>query len=110
MRKLINLSALMAFVLLLWFPDNAAASTDNTPSTAYETVGVPSTDQTTATKGDVPDKQYHEAWQDVKAYFLWEDKLSTWASWEHRYDGKLNTYADAKKAIDEMLNSLGDEY
>src|SRR6185369_7385840 len=104
MRKLCNISALMAFVLLLWFPHNAAASSDNAPHTVYETVAVPS-DITTATASDGPAKQYHEAWQDVKNYFLWEDKLTDWASWEHRYDGKLNTYAEAEKAIGEMLNS-----
>src|SRR5438128_12040749 len=108
MRKLINLSALMAFALLLWFPHNAAASSDFNPATGFESVGDSSSTPATATNSDGPAKQYHEAWQDVQAYFLWEDKLADWASWEHRFDGKLTTYAEAETAIREMLSSLGD--
>ncbi|PWT98035.1 MAG: peptidase S41, partial [Candidatus Melainabacteria bacterium] len=33
-----------------------------------------------------------------------------WSRWEHRYDGKLKTLADAHKGIETMLASLADRY
>src|SRR5262249_31051421 len=36
--------------------------------------------------------------------------LTDWAKWEHKYDGKLNTFVDAEQAINDMADSLGDKY
>ncbi|MBX9951374.1 MAG: S41 family peptidase [Candidatus Obscuribacterales bacterium] len=53
---------------------------------------------------------YRKVWQIAKDDFLWQDRLTDWDKWEHKYDGKLNTQADAEKAINEMLDSLKDGY
>ncbi|HEY9787056.1 MAG TPA: S41 family peptidase [Candidatus Obscuribacterales bacterium] len=57
-----------------------------------------------------PAEHYHKVWQIVRDNFLYQDRLAKFADWEHKYDGKLNTQADAEKAINEMLDSLGDGY
>ncbi len=53
---------------------------------------------------------YRKVWQIAKDDFLWQDRLTDWDKWEHKYDGKLATQADAEKAINEMLDSLKDGY
>jgi hypothetical protein len=60
--------------------------------------------------GMSPEGMYHYVWQKVCDDFLWRDQLYNWQSWEHKYDGKLFTVAEAKEAIDKMLASLSDGY
>lgn len=57
-----------------------------------------------------PQTLYHTVWQVVSETFYDKSKLQDWGAWEHRYDGKLKTPADAEKAIDEMLASLDDRF
>ncbi|MBI4533049.1 MAG: hypothetical protein HY711_03800 [Candidatus Melainabacteria bacterium] len=57
-----------------------------------------------------PQKFYHKVWQLVKDNFLYQGRLSDWNKWEHKYDGRLTTFADAERAIYDMLDSLGDDY
>lgn len=57
-----------------------------------------------------PQKFYNKVWQLVKDNFLYRGRLSDWDKWEHKYDGRLKTFADAEKAIYEMLDSLSDDY
>jgi C-terminal processing protease CtpA/Prc len=56
------------------------------------------------------DVQYHQIWELVNRYFLFKERLANWAAWHHRFDGTLKNARQAEKAIDEMLDSLGDEY
>ncbi len=57
-----------------------------------------------------PEDLYRQVWKIAKDDFLWQDRLSTFDQWEHKYDGKLATQADAEKAINEMLDTLKDGY
>lgn len=54
---------------------------------------------------------YHQSWQLVRDHFY--DKSfngEDWSSWEHKFDGKLNSHSDAENAIRQMLGQLGDQY
>jgi hypothetical protein len=53
---------------------------------------------------------YHSAWQTAKDNFLWQDRMTDWDKWEHKFDGQLKTMGDAERAINEMLGSLKDGY
>src|SRR5262249_36083060 len=57
-----------------------------------------------------PQTMYHTAWEVVAQNFYDQQKLDDWKSWEHKYDGKLSTEADAENAINEMLKSLDDPF
>lgn len=57
-----------------------------------------------------PEDFYRQVWKIAKDDFLWQDRLTNFDQWEHKYDGKLATQADAEKAINDMLDTLGDGY
>jgi carboxyl-terminal processing protease len=57
-----------------------------------------------------PEEFYRKVWKIAKDDFLWQDRLTNFDQWEHKYDGKLATQADAEKAINDMLDTLGDGY
>ncbi len=57
-----------------------------------------------------PEEFYRQVWKIAKDDFLWQDRLTNFDQWEHKYDGKLATQADAEKAINDMLDTLGDGY
>jgi len=54
--------------------------------------------------------EYSQVWDLLDRYFLYRDRLADWQEWKHRYDGQLNSEADADSAIEQMVKSLGDEY
>lgn len=58
-----------------------------------------------------PEALYHKVWHLIADDYL--DKTfngQIWERWEHRYDGKLKSLADAHKGIETMLASLADRY
>lgn len=56
-----------------------------------------------------PEKMYHKAWWLIQAdYYDPQHNGQNWSHWEHRYDRKLKTLEDARKAIDTMLASLAE--
>lgn len=57
-----------------------------------------------------PEEFYHSAWKAAEQNFLWRDRLTDWAKWEYKFDGKLATFADAERAINQMLGTLNDGY
>lgn len=58
-----------------------------------------------------PEDLYRQVFKIAMDDFLYQDRLTNFAAtWEHKYDGKLATQADAEKAINEMLDSLSDGY
>jgi carboxyl-terminal processing protease len=58
-----------------------------------------------------PDDVYRWAWQLIKDEYVDQNfNGQSWARWEHRYDGKLNDFADAHKCVETMVMSLGDKY
>ncbi len=61
-------------------------------------------------QGPSPVDTYHAAWQAVPAYIFDQDALKDWQSWEHRYDSRIHSQADAVKYANEMLASLHDQY
>lgn len=70
------------------------------------------TDKSTSSKPVIPpDQLYRKSWVLVQEMF-YDKKFGgqDWSRWRHRYDGKLKTQADAHKAIETMLASLGDPY
>ena len=79
------------------------ASASTTPL-ALHSVAV--ADATTSTLA--PEEYYHKVWKLVDDNFLYRERLGTWNTWEHKYDGKLNNMTDAEKAVSDMLGSLGD--
>jgi hypothetical protein len=59
---------------------------------------------------DSPQGVYQFAWRLAKERYYDQEKLKDWASWEHRFDGKLNSFDDAEKDIGEMYASLDDPF
>lgn len=57
-----------------------------------------------------PEEHYHRVFEIVRDNFLYQDRLKNFSTWEHKYRGQLKTQADAERAINEMLDSLGDGY
>ena len=57
-----------------------------------------------------PEKLYHDAWQVIQDNFLHRDRLKDWDKWEHKFDGKLLTEDDAVRAINQMLDTLKEDY
>lgn len=53
---------------------------------------------------------YHNTWQAVKDNIYDQSLLKDWDSWEHKFDDKIKTEADAIQYAAEMVNSLGDPY
>lgn len=53
---------------------------------------------------------YDEIWRLISDHFLYQERLVNWSGWRHRFDGKMKTRKDAEKAINTMIESLGDEY
>lgn len=53
---------------------------------------------------------YDEIWRLISDHFLYQDRLTNWSDWRHKFDGKMKSRKDAEKAINAMLESLGDEY
>ncbi len=83
------------------------AQPQNTP--AVET-SVPTATTVVVADQTTPEEFYRKVWQIAKDDFLWQDRLTKIDQWEHKYDGKLATQADAEKAINDMLDQLGDGY
>jgi carboxyl-terminal processing protease len=70
-----------------------------------------------AAKSVDPERLYKRVWALIREEFYEQRFCVTdpsasqdWRRWEHRYDGKLATLDDSHKAIETMLNSLGDRY
>lgn len=57
-----------------------------------------------------PEEFYRSAWKAAEQNFLWRDRLTNWANWEHKFDGQLKSFDDAERAINEMLGTLKDGY
>ncbi len=54
---------------------------------------------------------YQRAWQLVKDnYYDTSFNGQNWGSWEHRFDGRIHSTAEAFSAVKEMLGSLNDPY
>lgn len=80
-----------------------------TPSIAVSTT-LPHGQNVVSTQQVAPDEYYRQVWELISENFLYRERLTDWNKWEHKYDGKLNTFGDAERAINEMLDSLGDDY
>jgi carboxyl-terminal processing protease len=102
-RHLVALFA--AAILLLSLPTCSRA----VPGAAA-TLDIPK-DAQSAAKAVSPDALYHHVWEIISERF-YEPTYNgqTWTRWEHRYDKKLHTLEDARKAIETMLASLNDRY
>ncbi|HEY9791989.1 MAG TPA: S41 family peptidase [Candidatus Obscuribacterales bacterium] len=59
-----------------------------------------------------PEQLYHKSWHMIQDMFYDKNILGNddWNRWLHRYDGKLKNSDDAHKAIETMVDSLGDPY
>jgi C-terminal processing protease CtpA/Prc len=56
------------------------------------------------------ERTYAKAWKLVQENYYDRSKLRDWDKWQHKYDGKLRTRAQLNAAINEMVDSLGDDY
>lgn len=58
-----------------------------------------------------PQALYDHAWKIVKdTYYDPQYGEQDWRRWQHKFDGLLKTNEDSHKAIETMLDSLGDPY
>ena len=55
-------------------------------------------------------KLYDKAWTVLKENYLHRAKLADWTAWRHKFDGKLNNRKETIAAIEQMVDSLGDDY
>lgn len=53
---------------------------------------------------------YHRVWELARDNFLWQNRMQQWTSWEHKFDGKLHSQADAERAVNQLLTTLNDPY
>jgi C-terminal processing protease CtpA/Prc len=53
---------------------------------------------------------YLKAWESIKDNYYDRKKINSWTKWQHKYDGKLRSRQDLSKALDDMVDSLGDDY
>lgn len=60
--------------------------------------------------GKKHEDRYDEVWSLVSGNFLYRDRLQEWPSWRHKFDGALRTPEDLDHAVNEMLDTLHDEY
>lgn len=58
-----------------------------------------------------PQEIYNEAWSAIKHDFADQTfNGQNWDKWQHKYDDKLHTPEDAKKAVETLIASLGDRF
>lgn len=58
-----------------------------------------------------PQEIYDEAWSAIKHDFADQTfNGQNWDKWQHKYDDKLHTAEDAKKAVETLIASLGDRF
>ncbi len=56
------------------------------------------------------ERAYAAAWESVQQNYYERTRLNSWAAWRHKFDGKLHTEEQLKSAVNEMLDSLSDNY
>lgn len=61
-------------------------------------------------KTATPLEIYHNTWRAVRDNIHDQDKLKDWAQWEHKFDDRIQTDADAVFYARQMVASLGDPY
>lgn len=64
--------------------------------------------KTDPTGSTTPENLYKIVYRVAPAYLY--ETTANWSQWEHRYDGRIKTDADAVKFANEMLASLNDPY
>lgn len=67
-----------------------------------------------ATSG-TPDPQmleqfYKMLWRQISQQYIDAYQLESWGEWEHKFDGKLKSFADLDNAVKQMAESLGDRW
>jgi C-terminal processing protease CtpA/Prc len=55
-------------------------------------------------------QRYHRVWKVIKDHYYLPERLKDWSDWEHRFDPVLVDECITRKAIEEMLDSLGDDF
>lgn len=101
----LTLASITTLCLIGRNPDDALAGSQlNVGQRLASTHCITSADNAAATA------VYHKAWALIDEHYLFAERLKNWQSWEHKFDGKLATRADARKAIGQMIESLGDEF
>lgn len=58
------------------------------------------------------ERSYQKVWRLVKDNYYDRNKLvsAEWSSWEHRFDGNINSKNDLRVSLKTMLDSLDDDY
>lgn len=72
--------------------------------------GAPSLVQKATPQQQAAQAFYHNVWTLASDNFLWQDRMADWSQWEHKFDGQLNSHADAERAINQLLDTLNDPY
>lgn len=119
-RKII-VSAMTAFLVALGLsvgsghadqlsPTRETTAVEPAPAPAPTPVAAPAIVVVPAVQQISFEEYYKQVWKTAKENFLYQDRLTNFDQWEHKFDGKLLTQADAEKAINEMLDSMGDGY
>ena len=52
---------------------------------------------------------FEKSWQLAGDHFVDREKMQDWQQWQHAYDGDLHTRAELQSALNEMIDSLGDD-
>ena len=56
------------------------------------------------------EEQYRRVWAIVRDNYLHQERLGDWLSWEHRYDGSIQSSDRLYAVLRQMLESLHDDY
>lgn len=56
------------------------------------------------------ERTYQKAWQHVRDNYYDRARLKDWDKWQHKFDGKLTNREKLSEAVNEMVDSLGDDF
>lgn len=79
-------------------------------SVTFSFLNLPSAQAQIATSCDDNEQMYDEIWTLIDRHFLYRDRLKNWNNWRHKFDGRMATKQAGQDAINNMLDSLDDEY
>jgi hypothetical protein len=102
--------ALGLFLSALTFTSHETSTNGYAPNTSAAADGTTVVARNIATPQQTAEAFYHRVWELGRDNFLWQDRQKDWSTWEHKFDGKLNSQADAERAVNQLLGTLNDPY
>ncbi len=115
MRRIINLLFVLLCFSMISLGSEEVRSQSFDGSDFQQNLPVDPLDRAFNAFGPVgPENQYEQIykgiWAQIGNMYYKPEQLSDWANWEHKFDGKLHSARELDLAIQEMVNSLNDQW